>query len=325
MQEFAFEIALCGSLEPVDGVLARQLGAGVHGRRVADVVRIAPGPEFDRRRAITAETIPPLAVESGAGPGRARPVTDVFDCRPDRARAVAERAAEIGFFERERRGGRTDVRQTARYPDWVGTVTGIENKPDLDRPGELADQLRTDVSLALFDEVVLATETYVTGAHLNRLPDAVGVWRFNPETGDREVVREPTPLDSAGPGIELLERDPTRADVCPVTAAEKARKRRRLAERAYGKGWRPALPACANCDPRAATPSALADAALPWCTYHERPVRPSSECGQACPGFEPADSPAADPEAARAARTGWDPDPEGLARRQAGLDRFGGG
>jgi len=325
VQEYAFELALCGALEPSRGVLARQLGAAVHGRRVADVVRVEPGPEFDRRRAITADTIPPLAIESDVGPGRARPVTDAFDCRPDRARAIAERAAGVGFFERERRGSRTYVRQTTRYPDWIGSLVGIENKPDLDRPGELADQLRTDVSLGLFDEVVLATASYVTGAHLNRLPEEVGVWRFDPETGEREVVRESARLDADGPGIELLDRDATAAQVRPVTAAAKARQRRRIAERAYGKGWRPdAYPACARCDPAAATPADLAGAALPWCTWHERPVRPATECGSDCPGFAASDPPEVDPGAVRAERSGWNADPEGLARRQVGLDRFGG-
>ncbi|MFB6087202.1 MAG: DUF5787 family protein [Haloarculaceae archaeon] len=315
MQEFAFEVTLCAHLESPERLVARQLGAAVHGRRIADIVTVTPGPEFDERAAITPESIPAPAVESGVGPGRAVPITDAFDCRPERARAVAERAVELGFFERARVGGQPAVRQTVRYPDWFDSLVGIENKPDLDRPGDLADQLRTDVSLGVFDRVVLATETYVTGAHLNRLPDPVGVWRFDPGTGEREVVREATSLDADGPGIELVDRDATRAEIRPVTAAAKARQRRRLAERAYGKGWRTYdLPACAQCR--------ATDAALPDCSYKGRLVRPTTECTPDCEGYDPADPPGVDAEALRARRSPWEPDPDGVARRQVGLDRF---
>jgi len=336
VQEFAFELALCAHLEAPERVVGRQLGAAVHGRRVADVCLVEPGAEFERRAAITPDTIPPLAIESAVGPGTARSVTDAFDCHPDRARAIAERAVELGFFERERAGASTAVRATVRYPDgWFDSLVGIENKPDLDRPGDLRDQLRIDASLGLFDEVVLATETYVTGAHLNRLPDPVGVWRFDPETGEREVVREPEPLDAEGPGIELLDREPGRAEVRPVTADEKRRQRRRIAERAYGKGWRTyELPDCGRCVPSDAEPAALADAGLPWCAWGEEVVRPVADCGPTCPGYEAvegddaeradagSDPSADDPEAVRARRSAWEPDPAGVDRRQAGLDRF---
>ncbi|WP_436925207.1 DUF5787 family protein [Halosimplex amylolyticum] len=342
MQEFAFELALCARLEAPDRIVGRQLGAAVHGRRVADVVCVEPGPEFDRRAAITPHTIPPLAIESAVGPGTARSVTDAFDCHPERARAVAERAVELGFFERERSGSSAAVRQTVRYPEWFDSLVGIENKPDLDRPGDLRDQLRIDVSLGVFDEVVLATETYVTGAHLNRFPDEVGVWRFDPETGDREVVREAEPLATDGPGVELLDREAGRTNVRPVTAAEKRRQRRRIAERAYGKGWRTyELPDCRRCDSGAVDPVEYADAGLPWCEWKGGIVRPVADCGPECPGYEPADDEreaaddereaadesggvegADDSEAIRARLSAWEPDPAGVARRQSGLDRF---
>ncbi|QPV64748.1 hypothetical protein I7X12_09150 [Halosimplex litoreum] len=338
MQEFAFELALCARLEGAERVVGRQLGAAVHGRRVADVCLVEPGPEFERRAAITPETVPPLAIESTVGPGTARSVTDAFDCHPDRARAVAERAVELGYFERERTGASTAVRATVRYPDdWFDSLVGIENKPDLDRPGDLRDQLRIDASLGLFDEVILATETYVTGAHLNRLPEAVGVWRFDPETGDREVVREPDQLDADGPGIELLDREAGRAEIRPVTADEKRRQRRRIAERAYGKGWRTyELPDCERCAPDDAEPETFADAGLPWCAWADEIVRPVADCGPACPGYDPVDGDddsdeekegegrpsAPDTEAVRARRSAWKPDPAGVDRRQAGLDRF---
>ncbi|MEF8776392.1 MAG: DUF5787 family protein [Haloarculaceae archaeon] len=318
MREAAFELALCAALESPGRVVSRQLGAHVHGRRIVDTVVLEPGPDFDDRAAITSETIPPAAVAADVGPGSATPIAEAFECHPERAREVAERAVEVGFFERERRGGRTCVRQTARYPDeWVGRVVGVENKPDLGRPGDLETQLQTDVSLGLLDEVVLATASYVTGAHLNRIPDAVGIWRFDPETGHREVVREPTPLSPTEPGVELLDRRPGRADVRVATAAEKAAARGRLAERAYGKGWRPSsLPACARCTGT--------QAGVPECEWKGRPVAPAVECGPDCSGHDPAPPPAVPASARlRDERSAWVREAAGRRRRQAGLDRFG--
>jgi hypothetical protein len=320
MREFAFELALCARREgETHAVLSRQLGASVAGTRVIDVVEIEPGPEFAERVALTPHEIPSAAIEADVGAGEARYWRDCFDTSPEYARSVVERAVEVGFFERERRSGRDYIRQAARYPDWVGPIRGIENKPDLGRPGDLELQLRRDVSLALFDEVVLATASYVTRAHLNRIPPEVGVWRFDPETGAREVIREPTPLDPTAWGLEILEEFPGRTDVRPVSPGEKARQRRRLAERAYGKGWRVrAFPACAN----ARVGERFGAGALPACAWKGDLVHPAEECGAACPGYEPADPPDVDVDAERARRTPWDPDPRGRARRQSGLDRF---
>jgi hypothetical protein len=314
VREFAFELALCGAIES-NTVVARQLATSVHGRRVADVIRIEPGPEFEERAQITPERLPSVAIEADVGPGRARYWKDAFDCHPERAERAIDIATERGFFERERRGGRTYVRQTVRYPDWFDRIVAIENKPDLGRPGDLRWQLRTDVSLALADEVVLATASHVTGAHLNRVPDPVGIWRFDPETGRREVIREATTLPTSDSGVELIERHPGRTDVRIVSAAEKARARRRLAERAYGKGWRTYdLPACAQCRPDAD--------GLPYCAWKDRPVRASEECGSDCDGHQPADPPEIDRTGLRGQRTRWEPDPDGRKRRQSGLDRF---
>ncbi|WP_251341669.1 DUF5787 family protein [Haloplanus halophilus] len=315
--EYAFELALCAHLEDTrEWVLGRQLGASVAdpGARVVDICALVPGPEFDRRAAVTSETIPPRAVESDVGPGRAVDPAAAFDCAPDVARRAADRAVEVGYFEAERRGSRRHVRATTRYPDWVGRLVGVENKPDLGRPGDLERQLRRDVALGLFDAVVLATESYVTGAHLNRVPEAVGVWRFS--GGDLTVIREPTPLDPDSPGVEPLADHPLRTDVAIVPAAAKARKRRAVAERAYGKGWRPReYPGCASMRPT--------DDGRPHCTAFDRVVDPGHDCGESCPAFEAADPPAVDRERLRDARTPWVADPEGVARRQAGLDRFG--
>jgi hypothetical protein len=322
VQEFGFELALCAHLENEERLVARQLGASVRGRRIVDTVVLEPGPELDRRAAITERSIPERAIAANVGPGRARFWKDAFEgVHPDRARSVIERAVDVGFFECERRNGRTYVRQTTRYPDrWVGRLVGIENKPDLDRPGDLQTQLRTDVSLGLFDAVILATADYVTGAHLNRIPDAVGVWRFDPVTGEREVVREPTPLDPEGPGVELLDRQPARTDIAIVDAEEERRAGSTVAERAYGKGWRTfEWPACSRCDPGRGADGA----AVPYCTWAEGIVDPATECSPECAGHEQAEPPAIDPERVRAENTRWTPSPEGHQRRQTGLDRFG--
>ncbi|QCS41381.1 DUF5787 family protein [Natrinema versiforme] len=342
MSEFAFELELCARLEERrDGIVARQLGGGVAdpGGRILDAVCIEPGPEFDDRVAIASESIPDAAIESAVGTGRARYWKDAFDCHPERARSATERALEIGFFERDHSagavGGREYVRQVARYPDWYDRIVGIENKPDLGRPGDLEAQLRTDASLALVDEIVLATESYVTRAHLNRIPDEVGVWRVHRDGGDPtaetaptsaleiEVVREPTPLAVDERGIEPLESHPGRTEIATVSADAKARARRRLAERAYGKGWRTyAFPDCGACRPEDAS-----GATLPYCEWKDRVVDAGSECGPSCPGYE-ADpgaetEPAVDLEAERDRRTAWEAEPSGKRRRQSGLDQFG--
>lgn len=316
MREYGFELQLCAALEDEERLVARQLGAHVHGRRVMDVVLLDPGPNFADRVAITSETIPPRAIESAAGPGRATAIREAFDCHPETARETVERAVEADFFERTRREGQPAVRQTARYPaDWYDRLVGIECKPDLQRPGALETQVLTDVRLGLLDAVVLATASHVTGAHLNRLPDAVGVWEFDPATGERTVVREPSLLPTTESGVEIIERTPARTDVRTATAAEKARHRRRIAERVYGKGWRPReVPACARAEPDAD--------GIAHCPWKGRIVRPATDCGEDCDGYEPAD-PAAHPrEDRRASQSAWEPDPPGRRRTQAGLDRF---
>jgi hypothetical protein len=315
VREFGFEMRLCAHIEG-EGILARQLGAGVGGpNRVMDVVRVEPGPEFDERVALSPSTIPPAAVEADVGLTW-RPLTDAFDAPAEHARAVAERAADAGFLELDRRGGRDVVRQVARYPDWAGRLVGIENKPDI-AESTLPPQLRRDVALGLFDAVVVATATHVTRAHLNRLPEAVGVWRFHPEAGRVEVVREAARLDPASPGFQILDERPGRTEVRPVTVAEKDRQRRRIAERAYGKGWRASFPACARVECHAE-----AGATLPHCPWKGRLVDPGADCGPDCGGHDPADPPAVDGDTERERATPWVADPAGRARRQAGLDAF---
>lgn len=316
--EYAFELALCQHLEKnTDWIVARQLGGAVAkpGNRIVDIVGIKPGPQFDKRARITAETIPPPAIESDVHVAAQIPVTEAFDCAPERANEITDAAVDRGFFSTEYRDGRRLVRQTTSYPaDWFDGLVAIENKPDLKRPGDLARQLRVDVSLGLFDTVVLATESHVTGAHLNRFPNEVGVWRFDPDSSTREVIREAEPLHTAAPAVEPVSLEPTKTSIEFVPPEAKARKRRRVAERAYGKGWRPEFPACARCTPTAD--------GRPYCTHFDRVVNPERACGSGCLGFDPADPPEFDTAALRTARTPWVRDPPGTTHRQTGLDRF---
>ncbi|WP_232686637.1 DUF5787 family protein [Halobacterium zhouii] len=354
MREFGFELRLCARLEAGGvpglasddgagepgnadaGVVARQLGTSVHaaGGRIVDTVCVLPGPEFETRVALASDAIPLPAIEAEVGVGRFRRVTSVFDDPPERARRLAERGREAGFLELDRQNGQTVVRQTGRYPDWVGGLVGVENKPDLGRPGDLEWQTRHDASLGVLDYAVVATESHVTRAHLNRLPDAVGVWRVNFENEDAstsgaddpvdspiEVIRKPERLDSAGPGLEVLDSKPGRTDVRPVTADAKARQRLRIAERAFGKGWRTYdLPACTEHESAAEADTET----LPFCAYKDRLVDAAAECGPECPGYNPVDdekAPVTDLDAERERNTAWRADAGGR-RRQSGLGRF---
>ncbi|GAB7009879.1 DUF5787 family protein [Halorubrum trueperi] len=316
--EFRFELSLCAALESPDRVVSRQLGSGITnpGGRIVDVCVLTPGPEFDRRAAITPERIPAPAIEASIGPGEAVPVADAFDLPPDRAAAIVDRAVDVGFLERERRDGRPVVRAAARYPDnWIGSLTAIENKPDLGTPGDLAAQLRYDAALGLFDEVVLATASYVTRAHLNRIPDAIGVWRFDPGTGEREIIREPEPLTPDEPGVEVREERALRTDVAFVDPSAKARKRCRIAERAYGKGWRPTPPGCSH--------AIATEDGRPYCECFARVIDPGRDCGVDCAAYDAADPPETGAPRLRDERTAWVADPDGDGpRQQSGLSRF---
>lgn len=317
--EYGFELALCATVErETEWVVSRQHGGAVAdpGSRIVDVVGLVPGPAFDDRAAITDRTIPPAAVAAEVGVGRARRPERVFDCHPERREEAVEAALDCGFLASEHDGTERRVRQTTRYPEgWVDELVAVENKPALDRPGDLRAQLRLDASLALFDRVVLATATHVTGAHRNRVPESVGIWEFDPETGERTVVRSAARLPVDEPGVEPGEAHDGRTAVTVVSPEEKAARRRVVAERAYGKGWRPSsYPACARCEPD--------DDGLPYCAAYDRVVAPGSDCGDDCPRREPAEPPAVDADGLREARTPWVRDPPGTSRRQTGLDQF---
>lgn len=319
MTERAFEFAVCAHLEQSrDGIIARQIGGGVTvpSNRVLDIVVIEPGAEFDERTTLTDATIPPSAIENSIGPGRARPAMAVFDCHPRRANRVIDRAVDVGFFERERRDGRTVIRQVGRYPDWIGSLTGIENKPDLDKPGALQRQLKTDVALGLLDRVVVATESHVTAAHENRFPDSVGIWHVNRNDDgfidSIDVHRKAEPLEDNG--VEVIEEHPSRTDIDIVDDESLDEARRRIAERAYGKGWRPTqYPSCSSMSPNSM--------GIPYCEYYGSVVDPN-RCGKDCPGYKSSSRPDIALEEVRDTHSGWVADPPALTHRQSELDRY---
>ncbi len=321
MSEFGFELSLCAHLEATrEAIVSRQLGASVagHARRVLDVVVLEPGPRFEDRTALTASTIPDRLLTDELGPGRFRDWRRVIGSDMGARRAV-ERGVEIGYLERDRRRGRELIRPVDRYPNgWFDRLIAIENKPDLGAPGDLYNQLQFDVSLGLVDAAILVTESHVTRAHRHRLPDAIGIWRFDPDTSRLDVVQSPDALPSDRPGIERLEHRSNRTEIAIVETDDKNATRCRLAERAYGKGWRQRTwPGCGEIDPdNGPAPG------TPWCSFKGRLVDPAAECGEACPGFAANPPPAVHREAIRAEHSPWRRDPPDRRRQQVGLPQF---
>ncbi|AWB28144.1 DUF5787 family protein [Halococcoides cellulosivorans] len=323
MREAAFELAVCAHVEERDRVLARQIGTGVDTRRIADVIVLDPGPDFETRASITDRAIPPVVIEAFAA-SDPRPAAAV-DAHPEHAQRAIEHALDAGALVAERDGRRTTYRLARPYPDdWVDSIVAIENKPDLDRPGDLRAQVRHDVSLGVVDRVVLVTASHVTGAHEHRVPDPVGIWQFDPASGERRVVREALSLDPDDWGLEVLDRDPGAWTIETVDQSAKRRRRIAIAERAYGAGWRPSRsdwPACARC-----SAVSVGTATLPDCAWADRIVDPRAECGPDCPGFEAAADPdvapsTPDPDRERDNSSAWVRDPPG-PYRQVGLDQF---
>ena len=313
MDEFAFEQQLCAHLERTrEAIIARQLGGGVTtNNRVLDTVIVEPGSTFDKRTRLTDAAIPQSILEADLGPGRFRDWRSLLGDGMA-AERVVERAHDIGYLEKEHRAGRELIRTIDRYPtDWFDRIIAIENKPDLATPGDLYEQLRFDASLALVDAVILATESHVTRAHRNRLPEAVGIWRFDPPTETLEVVEEPSRLPVHEPGIEVLDQHPGRTDVASIDPEEKQRSRRQLAERAYGKGWRTfTMPTCRNFDP---------GDGVPYCSHFDEVVNPTTTCDPSCSGHRRGPPPAVDLDAIRDRNSPWVRDPPDERSRQGHL------
>ncbi len=317
MKEFGFELRLCAHLEQrTDSIIARQLGGGItESGRVLDVVLIDQGPSFEQRASLTDRAIPTAVLEADIGPGRFK------DWRRELgqgigARRAIEHAIDIGYLEFDNTAGRERVRSVDRYPvDWFERIIAIENKPDLDKPGDLYEQLQFDISLGLVDEVVLTTASHVTRAHLNRLPDVVGIWRFNPGGDEIEIIRTATPLPIESPGMETINRLPGRTEVENIDPETKAAARIRLAERAYGKGWRTfTFPACANLDPASGPVEGM-----PYCEHFDRFVNPAAECGPNCPDHRSGPPPAVNLDAIRDRQSPWQAAPPRRQSRQMHL------
>jgi hypothetical protein len=196
-------------------------------------------------------------------------------------REAVHRAADRGVVETRREGNRIEIRRIAPYPDWVRRIVAIENKPDLDASAArvLSDQLEHDVETALADEVWVATAATgatVEPALLEDLPVDVGVLVLDfdggVDDGAGEVAWHPSRLD------------PSR-DAPGMDAEEKAERRRVIAERAYGRGWRSYLdsmrPDCRHFELVRA-----GDALVPWCAAKGR-AQTDRECRGGCPDFSP--------------------------------------
>ncbi len=212
-------------------------------------------------------------------------------------REAVHRAAGRGIVESRRRGNRIELRRKWVYPNWVKRIIAIENKPDLDASAAraLAGQIERDVSLALCDEVWVATSrtgNSVEPVLLEDFPVEAGVLVFGKDERGRTdvtVAWHPRTLATDEPGTRILERsDGRKHEAARFEYARpewKAEKRLALAERAYERGWRSYIetmrPDCRhfelNMDRRDV---------LPWCAAKGR-HQSAAECSGSCPKFEP--------------------------------------
>jgi hypothetical protein len=286
--EFGFELVTCRWAErawPPDResgtvpVVARQLGTQ---RRRWDTVIVEADPDALDARAAFGER----ALDSDLlHVVRHAPAEWAWyrDALPDPGypwryvRAAVHRADARGVVETRRDGNRIEMRRIAPYPDWVRRIVAVENKPDLDASAAraLSDQLAHDVETALADEVwvaTAATDATVEPALLEDLPVEAGVLA----------------LDGADPPEATVAWHAATLDPTTETsysAAEKAAKRREIAERAYGSGWRSYVdtmrPDCRWFELRD-----RAGAFVPWCAAKSR-HQTAAECAGSCPEFQP--------------------------------------
>jgi hypothetical protein len=203
-----------------------------------------------------------------------------------------------------RRGerGRIELRRHQSYPEWVDRIVAIENKPDLDAAAarDLAPQLERDVALGLADEVWVATGREgdtVEPALLEDVPVEAGILTVDPAAngpaGDAvvEVSWNPRTLTPDEPGTRITDRpagsgrDASAARFEYADPAWKAEKRREIAERAYGRGWR-AYADTMRPDCRHFNLHTEAGDALPWCA-EKACHQTGGECSGSCPEFSP--------------------------------------
>ncbi|QLC33863.1 hypothetical protein EFA46_006500 [Halarchaeum sp. CBA1220] len=293
--EFGFELRVCAwaerhwtPAEPDSRVLvARQLGTQ---RRRWDTVIVEADPEGVRTRAALGEREldPELLSLARHAPGE---WTYYRDALPDPdygwryVREAVHRASARGVLEERKRSNRIEIRRVAPYPDWVRRIVAVENKPDLDASAarDLAAQLERDVALGLADEVWVATRADETRALVTEMPTAAGVLTFGGET-EATVAWHPRSLDPDATGVRVTAHgDPTEFEYVPPE--EKRETRRRVAERAYGRGWRSYVetmrPDCRAFDLRRA-----AEGYVPYCHAKER-EQTAAECAGSCAEFSP--------------------------------------
>ncbi len=208
-------------------------------------------------------------------------------------REAIHRGAARGLIDKRKNGRRIEIRRKRAYPDWVSRIVAIENKPDLDASAAaaLTDQLTHDVETALADEVWLATSRTgdrVEPALLEEFPVEVGVLTFDfaDETNAKRLGVEATAVDADVATVDWLPSSlDTAADSEAFSSEEKTRRRRWLAERAYGKGWRAFTdtmrPDCRHFELRRS-----GEALVPYCAAKSR-CQSEAECGARCGFFEP--------------------------------------
>lgn len=297
--EFTFELLVCRWAElawPPDGsdaaedsvvIVSRQLGTQ---RRRWDTIVLECDPEgLAARQAFGDRTIDgellPIVRHAPAEWAYYR------DALPDPGydwryvREAIHRAAARGLIEKRKNGRRIEIRRKRPYPDWVRRIVAVENKPDLDASAAaaLTDQLTHDVEAALADEVWLATTRTgdrVEPALLAEFPVEVGVLTFDFDADDGAAV---SPEDATVDWLPSSLEAGTASEVFDAT--EKAQRRRRLAERAYGKGWRAFTdtmrPDCRHFELRRAERGLV-----PYCAAKGR-CQTEAECGSRCGSFEP--------------------------------------
>jgi hypothetical protein len=185
-------------------------------------------------------------------------------------REAVHRATARGVVETRRQGNRIELRRVAPYPDWVSRIVAIENKPDLDASAAraLASQIRYDVDCGLLDEVWVATratDDTVPAVLLEEFPVEAGVLAVDPASGTAEVLWHPSRLSPSGEGS--------------------ADRRRVIAERAYGRGWRSYVDTMRP-DCRHFELTEVAAAFVPYCAAKGR-CQTGAECAGSCAAFEP--------------------------------------
>ena len=296
--EFTFELLVCRWAElawPPESssadsavIVSRQLGTQ---RRRWDTIVVECDPEaLAQRQQFGEQTIEPdllrVVRHAPAEWGYYRDVLPDpgYDWRY--VREAIHRAAARDLIEKRKPSRRIEIRRKRPYPDWVRRIVAIENKPDLDASAAaaLSDQLDHDVETALADEVWLATTRTgdrVEPALLRKFPVEAGVLTFDFENGNSEPA-----VGAADANVDWLPSTlDTHTDSDEFDAAEKARRRRWIAERAYGKGWRSFTetmrPDCREFELRRA-----GRGLVPYCAGKGL-CQTESECGSNCGTFQP--------------------------------------